>query len=434
MTRKVRFLHTADIHLGAPMRGFRDLPETWAARLREAIPQAYDRMIDTAIAREVDFVVLSGDAFDTSQASYCDYVHFFEGLQRLHESGIPLYLVPGNHDPYTTWHHDVERLPPSAHMLGTDSVSFYLHERDDQPLCLIGARGYHNQAWPVSEPISKGITRTEAIEALRGVHPRAAEAPFCIGIIHTGLDLDQSKAYSDPQALLSADVDYWACGHLHKKLVRPSEAHPKIVFPGCVQGRDLKESGERGCYLVTLEEASFGKTPDVSIEFVPTASVVFHTVKVDVGACITLADVAHHVQAQLFHENAKASCDEMVVRVILEGATDLHGYLSQPATRSDLRKRINNAYPTFFCDALVDRTRPLRDRKTMAQEGLFEAHVLRVADQQYAHGDEMVNFVQAEFVKRGIDVPSSLSRRIAKFNEEAETLVLDLLAEEAQNS
>ena len=70
----------------------------------------------------------------------------------------------------------------------------------------------------------------------------------------------------------------------------------------------------------------------------------------------------------------------------------------------------------------------------MTQDGLFEAHVLRVADQQYAHGDEMVNFVQAEFVKRGIDVPSSLSRRIAEFNEEAETLVLDLLAEKAQNS
>ena len=414
------------------MRGFRDLSEAWTARLRDAIPQAFDRVVDAAIANQVDFVVLAGDAFDTSQASYGDYVRFFEELHRLQEAGIPLYMVPGNHDPSTVWQNDVERLPPSAHMMGADAAEFALFERDGEPLCLIGARGYRNQAWPINEPISQGITRAAAVEALSEASPHAAEAPFCIGIIHTGLDLDQAKAFSDPQALMSADVDYWACGHLHKRLVRPSDDNPKIVFPGCVQGRDLKESGERGCYLVTMEEAAGAASPRTTLEFVPTASVVFHTVKTDTSACITLADVAHLVQAQLFHENAKASCDEMVVRVVLEGRTSLHEFLAQPSARQDLRKRINNAYPTFYCDALVDRTRPLRDYETVLNEGLFEAHVLRVADQQRAHGEEMVNFVQSEFVKRGIDVPSSLSRRIAEFNDEAETLVLDLLAAEAE--
>ena len=36
MTRKITFLHTADLHIGAPMRGFCNLTDAWAARLRRA--------------------------------------------------------------------------------------------------------------------------------------------------------------------------------------------------------------------------------------------------------------------------------------------------------------------------------------------------------------------------------------------------------------
>ena len=61
MTKKVTFLHAADVHLGAPMRGFRGLTDEWAARLARAIPESFNRVIETALARRVDFVVLSGD-------------------------------------------------------------------------------------------------------------------------------------------------------------------------------------------------------------------------------------------------------------------------------------------------------------------------------------------------------------------------------------
>lgn len=399
--------------------------------MQRAISEAFDRVVEIALSRKVDFVLIAGDSFDTSQASYGDYLHYFDGLKKLGEAGIPVYLTTGNHDPYTSWQKDIARLPGSSRMLGVDGPEFALYEKDGEPLCIIGARGYRNQAWPVDEPMAAGITRQEAIAALASSNPGAARAPFCIGMIHTGLDIDQAKAYSDPQALLAADVDYWACGHLHKRLVKPSEDDPRIVFPGCIQGRDLKESGERGCYVVSMRESEAGRA-ETEIEFVPTANVAFQTIQVDVGACQTLADVAHLAQAQLFHENAEVNCDEMVVRIVLKGTTDLHGFLSRQEVLGDLRQRISAAYPAFYCDALVDRTRAPRNRAAMMREGLFEAHALRVADEQSSAPDEMVNYVQTEFVKRGIDVPSSLSRRIDAFNDAAETIVLDLLEGEEE--
>ncbi len=92
MSKRVTFIHAADLHLGAPFRGLRALSTKWANRLLTAIPESYDRIIDAAIAREVDFVVMSGDIFDDARPSYGDYLHFFSGLERLDEAGIPVYL------------------------------------------------------------------------------------------------------------------------------------------------------------------------------------------------------------------------------------------------------------------------------------------------------------------------------------------------------
>lgn len=423
MTRKVRFIHAADLHLGAPIRGLAALSDEWAARLQTAIPEAYDRVIEAALIREVDFVVLAGDMFDASYCSYCDYLHFFEGLEKLDAAGIPAYLITGNHDPYTSWARNVGRLPKSAHMLGVGVPTFELYEREGEPLCLVGGRSYYAQAWPIDEEVSAGITRANAIGALSDAHPTAAEAPFAIGIIHTGLEIDASKAATTESTLLETDIDYWACGHLHRHLVRPIADDPRIVFPGCVQGRDIKESGERGCYLVELEE---GVSP--RIEFIPTASVAFHALDIDIGSCQTLPDVERTVKVELFRENGHDFCSEMVARVNLTGETDLHGYLRQADVIANIRKHINDTCPGFFCDAIVDGTHFPYSQASNGQAASLQAdRVLAKADEQAKHEGELIDYVQSTLVQRGVPVPDALSRRIGDFRATAKVIAFDLV-------
>ena len=410
MSRKVRFIHAADLHLGAPIRGLGALSEEWATRLQTAIPEAYERVIEAALSRDVDFVVLAGDMFDASFSSYCDYLLFFEGLEKLHQAGIPTYLVTGNHDPYTSWVRNIARLPASAHLMGVGVPTFELYERDGEALCLIGGRSYYGQAWPADEGIAAGITRQNAIGALSPAHPDAAGAPFAIGIIHTGFEVDASKAAVDEQALLAQDIDYWACGHLHRHLVRPTFDDPRIVFPGCVQGRDIKEMGERGCYLVELEE---GVSP--RLEFVPTASVAFHSLDVDVSACLTLPDVERLVKTELFRESGHDFCSEMVAHVNLVGRTDLHAYLRQRDVIVGMRRRVNDACPGFFCDAIVDCTRYATDDALPFQWDDSDA--------------ELIEYVQSTLVQRGIAVPDALARRMGDFRTAAETLAFDLVSD-----
>ncbi|WP_080800983.1 metallophosphoesterase family protein [Arabiibacter massiliensis] len=424
MAKRLTFIHAADLHLGAPFRGLRALSDAWANRLLSAIGEAYDRVIDAALAREVDFVVIAGDIFDSARPSYGDYQHFFRGLERLEAAGIPAYLVTGNHDPYTSWQHDFFSLPPNARMLPGNRPGFALYERDGEPLCLVGGRGYYNQTWPADECIAEGVTRAAAVSALTQDHPHADEAPFGVGVLHTGLNLDPVKAPVDPAVLLRAGMDYWALGHIHMKYAYPSMEDPQLVFSGCIQGRDIKETGERGALLVTLAEGEPNE-----VEFIPTASVVWQRMRVDVSDCGNLPDVSDKIMRELFRVNGKAQCEEMVVRIALEGATPLHPLLERPDVVFELRRHVNDSYSEFFCDALVDATVMPRDKEALRAEGLFPAVLLQVAEAQRGDADEQVGFLQDEFLTRGVPLPSGCSRIVGQLAEEAENLVLDLLSQ-----
>ena len=70
----VTFIHAADLHLGAPFKGLRTIAPEWSEVLLQAIPEAFRKVISTALAEKVDFVVIAGDVFDNSHPSYADGV------------------------------------------------------------------------------------------------------------------------------------------------------------------------------------------------------------------------------------------------------------------------------------------------------------------------------------------------------------------------
>lgn len=418
MGRSVTFIHAADLHLGAPFRGLRSLSPAWADVMLHAIPEAYQRVIDAALEQQVDFVVIAGDIFDDSRPSYADFSAFVDGLRRLDEAHIPVYFVTGNHDPYTSWHHDFAVLPKNAHLMGALHADFACFERDGEPLCLIGARGYYNQSWPEGVDISEGISRETAASDL------GKSAPFMIGILHTGLDVDPTRSPADPRELLRRDVDYWACGHIHQPRVLPSEADPRIVFSGCPQGRDIRETGEHGIFKVTLEEGH----PN-AVEFMPTAQVAWQRERLDVSDCGTIADVQELITNTEFARNATARCQRMVFRFTLAGRTPLHHDLT-PRILADVRTALNDSYPFFFVDALENDTREPIDTEELRAEGLFPAVFLHAVEGRRGDATATIRDLESEFYERDLTFPTALERELPQLCDEAETLVLDLLSED----
>src|SRR3954452_8672454 len=85
----MRFLHTADWHVGRTIRGRSRLPE---------FEEALDAIVSIARDESVDCVLVAGDIHDQrAVAAEADGL-IFDTFIRLHEAGIPVVAIPGNHD------------------------------------------------------------------------------------------------------------------------------------------------------------------------------------------------------------------------------------------------------------------------------------------------------------------------------------------------
>ena len=90
-----KIVHAADFHLDSAFGG---LPTDKARERRRESRELVDRLAELVRAEEAELVLLSGDLFDGERV-------FPETLERLKAAlagmGCPVFIAPGNHDPYT---------------------------------------------------------------------------------------------------------------------------------------------------------------------------------------------------------------------------------------------------------------------------------------------------------------------------------------------
>ncbi|EHO52464.1 exonuclease SbcCD subunit D [Lentilactobacillus kisonensis] len=111
----MRFLHTADWHIGRRLHGF---------DLTEEQQNAFDQIEKIAIKEKVDGIIIAGDLYDRSLPAEDSVALLNQMIEKLNLTDkFPIYAISGNHD--------------SATRLSTGSkwfqqTHFYLHTRLDQ--------------------------------------------------------------------------------------------------------------------------------------------------------------------------------------------------------------------------------------------------------------------------------------------------------------
>jgi DNA repair exonuclease SbcCD nuclease subunit len=114
------FLHTADWQLGKPFASLRD--DSKRHRLQQERLNAIQRLSSIAIDSEAAFVLVSGDLFDSSQATKSIVSSACASIGLLK---IPVLIIPGNHDhggPGSIWQQEFflreqQQLAPNLHIL-----------------------------------------------------------------------------------------------------------------------------------------------------------------------------------------------------------------------------------------------------------------------------------------------------------------------------
>lgn len=324
-----RFLHTADIHLDSPLLGlsrYEGLPEQ---DIRGATRAAFDNLVQCAIDKAVDFVLIAGDLFDGEWRDMGTGIYFARAIGRLHQAGIPVFLLAGNHD---------------AESVVTRSITWPPNVR------LFGAKRPETHTLPeLGVAIHGQSFATPAVtDNLVLAYPDASTHHFNIGMLHTALAGRQSHAPYAPCSLddlKSKRYDYWALGHVHEHEVVCEDPH--IVFPGNTQGRTIRETGPKGAVIVNVEDGRVMSVDRVNLDVLRWA-----VVEVDCTGSTPEGLSALMRAALLSTWQNSGSGLPLVARVTLTGQTQHAGALhdGSASLRDDARGVAASISPDFFIE------------------------------------------------------------------------------------
>jgi DNA repair exonuclease SbcCD nuclease subunit len=300
----MKFLHAADIHLDSALHGLQRYEGAPVDEIRTATRRAFDNLIELAIAEGVAIVLLAGDLFDGDWKDYNTGLYFLERLGRLGQAGIRVFMVAGNHDAASQISKHL-RLPDHVTQFKTHAPERVV--LDDLDVAIVG-QGFATRA--VTDDLSRD-------------YPQADPHLFNIGLLHTCLD---GKPGHEPYApctvdgLRSKGYQYWALGHVHRREVVSQE--PWILFPGNIQGRHIRETGSKGCTLVTVENGEVA-----AVEHRVLDVMRWSVLEVDVSDAGNVDEIYALVRDKLQATMDAADGRPVAVRLRLHGASAAHAGL-----------------------------------------------------------------------------------------------------------
>jgi DNA repair protein SbcD/Mre11 len=263
-TAAIRILFLADTHLGFDY-AFR--PRIKRRRRGPEFFANFERALQPALEGQVDGVVHGGDLLYRSKVPAGLVAMAFEPLKAVADRGIPIYMVPGNHERSTIPHgHLAEH--PLIHIF-YQPRSFVLRKSG----FTLALSGFPFVRRGIREGFKYILDQTE----WRGV--RAAAHMLCI---HQSIDgatvgpagymFRYAPDVIDP-ADIPADIAAVLSGHIHRFQVLTQDlrgqALPAPVFyPGSIERTSFAEKNEKKGYLILQFESDGSKGGLKKWEFV----------------------------------------------------------------------------------------------------------------------------------------------------------------------
>lgn len=396
----MRFLHAADLHIDSPLRGLNRFEGAPVARLRGATRQALTRLVDLAIDEKVDFVLIAGDLYDRDWQDFHTGLFVREQMVRLGRAGVKVFIVQGNHDAQGVIS---RQLPWPDNVKVFSSRSAETVRLDDVRVAI------HGHSFP----------DREVPEDLVPGYPMAVPGYLNIGLLHTsltGAEGHDTYAPTSLDTLRSKGYDYWALGHVHARQVVCDE--PRVVYPGNLQGRHARETGPKGCELVSVAGGKLDTT------FVPLDVVRWHQIDVMLNPSHSLDALPQLVGEALRAAVASASGERLhAVRVLLMGESPLHLHEArQPGTLAAAVQAA--AQDLIEADVWIEKVQlALRspvDRGQLAQRTDALGELVRWVDDLAAEPQALMSFAQPVLADVLDKLPAELRQALALKREAAD--------------
>ncbi len=395
------FLHAADIHLDSPLKGLEAYQDAPLEQIRLAARRAFDNLVKLALDERVAFVLLAGDLYDGDWKDYNTGIYFVNRMGWLRDAGIPVVMVSGNHDAASQMTR-LLKLP--------DNVTLFPHRSAGTLILDQYGVAIHGQSF----------SARSVMDDLARNYPQGNPALFNIGLLHTSLNGRPGHEPYAPctiDALCSKGYQYWALGHIHQR--EEISRDPWIVFPGNIQGRHIRETGAKGCTLVSVDEGRV-----ISVEERELDVLRWALCRVDPARCQSADSLCDLVRETLEEERAMADGRPLAVRLIVEGITVLHGDLHENALQwSEEFRAVAASLGDVWIEKVVMKTRKsaLQQDKS-ADDSPLQTLLESVEALQFEHS-ALVGLVP-EFEKLRTRLPSELLSDGDPFRPSDEELAL----------
>jgi len=296
-----KFIHAADIHLDSPLRGLEQYEGAPVQQIREAARRALANMVELAIQERVAFVIIAGDLYDGDWRHFNTGLYFIAQASKLQEAGIAIYLIAGNHDAANRMTKSLN-LPENVHFFDSDAPTTAYIEAHHVVI--------HGQSFATAA-VSNDLSQS---------YPLAHASAFNIGVLHTCATGREGHARYAPcslEGLKLKDYDYWALGHIHQRETLSEK--PFIAFSGNIQGRHIRETGPKGCLLVTVSNDYAVKT-----DFRPLDVVRWELAQVDISRATNIDEVLSTTADAIESLYRKADGRTLAIRIELVGQSAVH--------------------------------------------------------------------------------------------------------------
>jgi DNA repair exonuclease SbcCD nuclease subunit len=210
----------ADCHIGS----WRD------PKLKDVSTQAFVKAIDSTIAKQVDFIIIAGDLFNTSFPRLDNLKVVVQKFKQLKDLDIPVYIVPGSHD-YSPSGRTMLDVLEEAGLF----VNVFKGSVQDGKLHLRFTIDKKTGAKITGMLGKMGALERKYYEHLEQSHLEQ-EKGYKIFIFHSGLEefkpSTMEKLDFHPLSLLPKHFDYYAGGHVHYVFQKEEPEYGLIAYPG----------------------------------------------------------------------------------------------------------------------------------------------------------------------------------------------------------
>lgn len=241
----IKFAHIGDSHLGA----WNNHPD-----MREYPLIAFQKAIDVCINTGLDFVIISGDLFDTSIPSIDVIRSCVFQLRKCKDKGLRVYAIPGSHDFSPTGRTIMSVLGDAGLIIniaqaeekdGKLKLGFVEDKTGAKLTGMVGRKSCLEKS--SYEMLDKSISRRKG---------------FRIFVFHSAIEDYKPSNLKEmdaiPLSLFPKGFAYYAGGHVHKKFEKDEPGYGKIVFPGTLfpTSFDELEKNTPGFCIVRVDDDS----------------------------------------------------------------------------------------------------------------------------------------------------------------------------------